>query len=183
MPWFPVIEAARAIARTGHQDRHDPRPPFFDGLRSRDPDELTGSFAGDPVVDGPRQGHVEGREAFVDHAMAVRAWLLESTAGSTEPIRVTETAERVVEEVSVKLDGDHPELPVAAFRFSSAPSPTTASRARSNTTASSGGKDAIPPQAGVAVYERGTSGRLAAARIYDDVTPPESSDSSVQGDV
>jgi hypothetical protein len=29
-----------------------------------------------------------------------------------------------------------------------------------------------PPQAGVAVYVRGHSGKLAAARIYDDVTPP-----------
>jgi hypothetical protein len=37
----------------------------------------------------------------------------------------------------------------------------------------------IPPQAGVAVYERG-SGRLllAAARIYDDVEPPAVSDTS-----
>ena len=41
------------------------------------------------------------------------------------------------------------------------------------------GKDAIPAQAGVAVYVRGESGRLSAARIYDDVTPPESSDSSI----
>jgi hypothetical protein len=31
------------------------------------------------------------------------------------------------------------------------------------------GKRAIPPQAGLAVYERGSSGRLRAARIYDDV--------------
>jgi hypothetical protein len=37
----------------------------------------------------------------------------------------------------------------------------------------------IPPQAGVAVYERGGSGRLAAARIYDDVEPPAVSDTSV----
>jgi len=36
------------------------------------------------------------------------------------------------------------------------------------------GKEEIPPQAGAAVYERGRSGRLAAARIYDDVTPPVS---------
>jgi hypothetical protein len=36
----------------------------------------------------------------------------------------------------------------------------------------------IPPQAGVAVYERGTSGLLAAARIYDDVDPPAVSDTS-----
>jgi hypothetical protein len=37
----------------------------------------------------------------------------------------------------------------------------------------------IPPQAGVAVYERGSSGRLVAARIYDDVEPPAVSDTSV----
>jgi hypothetical protein len=31
----------------------------------------------------------------------------------------------------------------------------------------------LPPQAGIAVYERGPSGRLIAARVYDDVEPPE----------
>jgi hypothetical protein len=36
----------------------------------------------------------------------------------------------------------------------------------------------IPPQAGVAVYERGSSGLLSAARIYDDVEPPSVSDTS-----
>ena len=36
----------------------------------------------------------------------------------------------------------------------------------------------IPPQAGVAVYERGNSGLLAAARIYDVVEPPAVSDTS-----
>jgi hypothetical protein len=30
----------------------------------------------------------------------------------------------------------------------------------------------LPPQAGVAVYDRGASGKLAAARIYDDADPP-----------
>jgi hypothetical protein len=34
------------------------------------------------------------------------------------------------------------------------------------------GKTELPPQAGVAVYVRGETGRLAAARIYDDVSPP-----------
>ncbi len=34
------------------------------------------------------------------------------------------------------------------------------------------GNTQLPPQAGVAVYVRGPSGRLAAARIYDDVDPP-----------
>jgi hypothetical protein len=34
------------------------------------------------------------------------------------------------------------------------------------------GRTKLPPQAGIAVYERGESGKLAAARIYDDVDPP-----------
>jgi hypothetical protein len=34
------------------------------------------------------------------------------------------------------------------------------------------GKTELPPQAGIAVYARSESGRLAAARIYDDVSPP-----------
>jgi hypothetical protein len=38
-----------------------------------------------------------------------------------------------------------------------------------------GGKD-LPPQAGVAVYERGPSGLLSAARIYDDVQGPVEDD-------
>jgi hypothetical protein len=37
------------------------------------------------------------------------------------------------------------------------------------------GRTELPPEAGLAVYVRGKSGRLAAARIYDDVSPPLSS--------
>jgi SnoaL-like domain len=34
------------------------------------------------------------------------------------------------------------------------------------------GDTELPPEAGMAVYVRGESGKLAAARIYDDVNPP-----------
>jgi len=34
------------------------------------------------------------------------------------------------------------------------------------------GKTELPPEAGVAVYVRGETGKLAAARIYDDADPP-----------
>jgi SnoaL-like domain len=34
------------------------------------------------------------------------------------------------------------------------------------------GRTELPPEAGIAVYVRGNSGKLAAARIYDDVDPP-----------
>jgi hypothetical protein len=30
----------------------------------------------------------------------------------------------------------------------------------------------LPPQAGLAVYERGNNGLLAAVRVYDDIEPP-----------
>jgi hypothetical protein len=32
----------------------------------------------------------------------------------------------------------------------------------------------LPPEAGLAVYVRGDSGKLAAARVYDDSDPPQS---------
>ena len=34
------------------------------------------------------------------------------------------------------------------------------------------GSHDLPPQAGIAVYERGPDGLLAAARVYDDIEPP-----------
>lgn len=34
------------------------------------------------------------------------------------------------------------------------------------------GSHDMPHQAGIAVYERGATGRIAQARVYDDVTPP-----------
>jgi SnoaL-like domain len=36
----------------------------------------------------------------------------------------------------------------------------------------------LPPQAGIAIFERAPDGLLAAARIYDDVEPPVSSPGS-----
>jgi hypothetical protein len=34
------------------------------------------------------------------------------------------------------------------------------------------GSHDLPPQAGIAIYERGPDGLLAAARVYDDVDAP-----------
>jgi hypothetical protein len=34
------------------------------------------------------------------------------------------------------------------------------------------GKTDLAPEAGVAVYVRGESGKLSAARMYDDTDPP-----------
>jgi hypothetical protein len=45
-------------------------------------------------------------------------------------------------------------------------------------TATMWGHTPIEPQAGIAVYQRGDHGKLAGARIYDDLDPPPASDSS-----
>jgi hypothetical protein len=37
------------------------------------------------------------------------------------------------------------------------------------------GSHDLPPQAGIGIYERGPSGLLTAARVYDDVVPPQDS--------
>ncbi len=34
------------------------------------------------------------------------------------------------------------------------------------------GRDDLPPQPGIAVFERSPDGLLSAARVYDDVEPP-----------
>ena len=36
------------------------------------------------------------------------------------------------------------------------------------------GRDPMTPQAGAAAYQRGASGKIASARIYDDIDPPAS---------
>lgn len=241
----------------------------------RGPDQLRSSFAGRPLVEDPRHGRVDGGTSFRTYAAELRNWL--AAQHGVEPVAVTATPSRVVEEVSVRLAGEHPELPVvvaadlvpdgrveavrvyhslwplkgehevrapllaqdptvvltgavadyqralaagdadgvvAAFEHDGlarepAGGPYTyrgsAHRAIYGTLFASGGgiglqfctvtddgtrcaieyncvrwgRHEISPQAGLAVYERGRSGRLAAARIYDDVEPPTASDSSL----
>jgi hypothetical protein len=43
------------------------------------------------------------------------------------------------------------------------------------------GQTELPPAAGLAVFVRGTTGKLAAARLYYDVEPPLSSPPATHG--
>lgn len=254
MPWFPELFAGQALADT--LERHlAERMPFYDGLRQLEPDALAESFAAEPLVDDPRFGRIHGREAFAGYVEAIRAWLRDETTGAVAPVRVTHVPLRSVEEVSIGLAGEHPELPVAivsdltgdgcieairvyhslwpltgthevrapllepdpsielhgapadyqralaagdADALAAACEPGEAQRGISDVTHAGGGislrlctatddgtacaveyicdrwgSEAIPPRAGVAVFERGATGRLQAARVYDDLAPPE----------
>jgi hypothetical protein len=108
MPWLPEIELGRALFRASDQPA---RLGFFEGISLGDPDELLASFAARQLIDDPRHGRVEGEDAFRAYVVSMREWLAQQRG--IEPVALTSTEVRTVEEVSVKLPGGHPELPVA----------------------------------------------------------------------
>lgn len=273
MPWFQEFSLGQALAHASPDQR---RLGFLEGIADRSANELCTSFRAVPLIDDPRYGRIDSQDAFRAYIADMKDWVAEQ--GSVDPVALTESGTRRVEEVSVKLPGPHPELPVAvvtqlatdrriawvrvyhslwpltgghrvrppllepdasivldgapdeyqralaagdadAIIAAFEPEGTVrepaggpysyrgaAHRAIYDTMFANGGgiplqfctvtddgrrcaieyncvrwgKDAIPPQAGIAVYERGASGRLAAARIYDDVTPPAVSDSTAR---
>ncbi len=283
MPWMPeafMSEAIRSEAlRAKEAGSANDAIAYYEGIMAGEPEALVRSFAGDPVLDDPRVGHVEGARRLRAFAAGTADWLRERDA-VVENVALTRTATRTVEEVVVRLlagDGERVELPVAvvsdrnpdrtlkAVRVYHSMWPLTgehrvrppllpadpdlhvegtpgdyqralaegdlegvlaafepdgyarepsggsylyrgASALRelyAQLFANDGGLglehctltddgvrcaieyngvrwgvSEIPPQPGVAVYERGGSGRLAAARIYDDVEPPSVSDTS-----
>jgi hypothetical protein len=281
MAWMPeVFTAPLAEARRAE----DVAPAnnaiaYYEGILAGEPDALVRSFAGQPRVNDPRVGDVEGDEELRAFVSEMAGWLRERDA-VVENVALTRTQTRTVEEVVLHLLGDDErliELPVAivtdrnpdrtlkAIRVYHSMWPLTGRHnvrppllpedARLHAEGSpsnyqrmlaegdlegiletfepdgyarepSGGSylhrgaeglrelyaymfangggiplehctltddglrcaieyncvrwgvTDIPPQAGVAVYERGNSGLLSAARIYDDVEPPTVSDTS-----
>jgi len=287
MPWMPevftapIAEARRAEGARAEGDvRANDAIAYYEGILAGQPNALVRSFAGQPRVNDPRAGHVEGVRELRDFVSGTADWLRERDA-IVENVALTLTETRTVEEVVLHLLDEEGaarvELPVAivtdrnpertlkAIRVYHSMWPLTGSHyvrppllpedprlhpegapgdyqralaegdlegivktfesdgyARepsggaylhrgpeglrglyAHLLANGGGIPLehctltddgvrcaieyncvrwgvtdIPPQAGVAVYERGSSGLLSAARIYDDVEPPAVSDTS-----
>jgi hypothetical protein len=303
MPWMPEVftapigEALRAQVAASANDA----VAYYEGIMTEEPDALMHSFAGEPRINDPRVGHVEGRREFRAFVMGTAEWLRERDA-MVETVALTRTSTRTVEEVVLHLladDSGRVELPVAVvsdrnpdrtlktirvyhsmwplngehlvrspllpadpglqvegvvgdyqralaegdlagivetfepdgyirepsgsrylhrgadelrtfyaalFGYDRGILQRAPDRLRSlyeNLFSNGGGiplehctltddgvrcaieynvvhwnENEVPPQAGVAVYERGPSGRLAGGRIYDDVEPPDVSDTS-----
>ncbi len=276
-----VFTAPMAEARRAEGDaRTNDAVPYYEGIMADQPDALVRSFAGEPLVNDPRVGYVEGATQMRVFAPATARWLRERDAVVVN-VALTRTRTRTVEEVALQLiegEGGRVELPVAVVtdrnpdrtiktvRVYHSMWPLTGEhavrppllpadpelhargvvgdyqralaegdlesivgtfepdgyvrepsggayvhrgaeeglrglyaqlfangggiRAEHCTVTDDGvrcaieyncvrwGVTEIPAQAGVAVYERGTSGLLSAARIYDDVEPPAVSDTS-----
>lgn len=281
MPWMPEVFAAPIAEALREQEAASVNDAvsYYEGIMAGEPEALVRSFAGDPVLDDPRVGYVEGARRLRAFANGTADWLRERDA-VVESVALTLTPTRTVEEVTLHLladDGGRMELPVAivsdrnpdrtlkAIRVYHSMWPLTGEHgvrsplvpadpelhpegapgdyqralaegdlegilatfepggyARepsggaylhrgeealrdvyAHLFANGGGiglehctltddgvrcaieyncvrwgASEIPPQAGVAVYERGGSGLISAARIYDDVEPPTISDTS-----
>jgi hypothetical protein len=283
MPWMPEVFMAEALRREALRAQEAAREndaiAYYEGIMAGEPDALVRSFAGEPRVNDPRVGYVEGARKLRAFVSGTADWLRERDA-VVENVALTRTPTRTVEEVVLHLlsdDGVRVELPVAivtdrnpdrtlkSIRVYHSMWPLTGGhRVRelllprdpnivvpdvvgeyqralaagdleavlatyeedayarepsggeyvyrgkeklrevySAQFANGGGIPLehctvtddgvrcaieyncvrwgvtdIPPQAGVAVYERGNSGRLAGGRIYDDVEPPTVSDTS-----
>ena len=282
MPWVPEIFSS-PIAETllAHEvESANDAIPYYEGIMAGEPEALVRSFAGEPVLDDPRVGYVEGARRLRAFVNGTAEWLRERDA-VVENVALTHIPTRTVEEVVLHLladSGERVELPVAivsdrnpdrtlkAIRVYHSMWPLTDKHAvrppllpgdsalqlpggvvsdyqralaegdlagivatfepdgyarepsggaylhhgsealrevYAHLFANGGGillehctltddgvrcaieyncvrwgLTDIPPQAGVAVYERGSSGLLAAARIYDDVAPPAVADTS-----
>ena len=272
----PTAEARYAQEEAAHTND---AVPFYEGIMADEPDALIRSFAGQPVLDDPRVGRVEGARGLRNFVSEMAGWLRKRDAVA-ENVALTRTPVGMVEEVVLHLLGDGGagiELPVAivtdrnpdrtlkAIRVYHSMWPLTGSHnvrppllredPRLHAEGSPGdyqralaegdlegilgtfepegyarepsggsyvhrgteglrelyahlfangggiplehcsltddgtrcaieyncvrwGATDVPPQAGVAVYERASSGLLSAARIYDDVEPPAVSDTS-----
>jgi hypothetical protein len=283
MPWMPENFSSPIAEARSHMESESANDaiPYYEGIMANQPEALVRSFAGEPVLDDPRVGYVEGARRLRAFVNGTAEWLGERDA-VVENVALTPTPTRTVEEVVLHLlseeGGERVELPVAivsdrnpdrtlkAIRVYHSMWPLTGEHAvrppllpadpalqlpggvvsdyqralaegdlagivatfepdgyarepsggaylhhgsealrevYAHLFANGGGillehctltddgvrcaieyncvrwgLTDIPPQAGVAVYERGSSGLLAAARIYDDVAPPAVADTS-----
>jgi hypothetical protein len=119
MPWMPEFFAApiaQALRPQQGAAGANDAVPYYEGVLAGEPDALVRSFAGEPVLNDPRVGYVEGARGLRDFASATAGWLRERDA-VVENVALTRTPTRTVEEVVLHLladeDGARVELPVA----------------------------------------------------------------------
>jgi hypothetical protein len=281
MPWMTEAFAAPIADARREQDDAiaNDAVPYYEGIMANQPEALVRSFAGQPRVNDPRVGYVEGARELRAFVNGTADWLRERDA-VVENVALTRTQSRTVEEVVLHLlsdEGARVELPVAivsdrnpdrtlktirvyhsmwpltgrhtvrppllpkdpSLHVEGAPGDYQRALAEGDlegivstfepdgyarepsggayvhrgaeglrelythmfangggiglehcTLTDDGvrcaieynlvrwGETDLPPQAGIAIYERGSSGLLAAARIYDDGEPPAVSDTS-----
>jgi SnoaL-like domain len=113
MPWVPELFSARALARLeAKQQQKVVDVPYFDGLVMGEVDALVESFAGEPRIQHPLRGTIEGEYDFREFVAASARWLKEHDA-TVEDVQRSVLERRGFEEVIVHLDsgGEQIDLP------------------------------------------------------------------------
>ena len=117
MPWVPEFFSS-PIAETllAHEvESANDAIPYYEGIMAGEPEALVRSFAGEPVLDDPRVGYVEGARRLRAFVNGTAEWLRERDA-VVENVALTHIPTRTVEEVVLHLladSGERVELPVA----------------------------------------------------------------------
>ncbi|MFT3865587.1 MAG: hypothetical protein QM729_15060 [Solirubrobacterales bacterium] len=110
MPWPPELFSAPVLAKFEAGQRHKvENVPYFDGLVAGEVDALVESFVGEPRLQHPLRGLVEGEYEFREFVADTERWLRERQARIADVHRGG-LAQRDFEEVVVHLAG--PEGPI-----------------------------------------------------------------------
>ena len=117
MPWMPenfTTPVSESLLVEEAAPTND-AVPYYEGILADEPDALIRSFAGEPRVNDPRVGYVEGARELRAFVSGTTDWLRERDA-VVENVALTRTPTRTVEEVVLHLlsdAGERVELPVA----------------------------------------------------------------------
>lgn len=113
MPWVPELFSAPALAQLeAKRGKKVGDVPYFDGIAMGEVDALVGSFAGEPRVQHPLRGTIEGEYDFREFVAASERWLREREA-TVEDVRRVVLERRGFEEVVLHLGSGGLGLPHA----------------------------------------------------------------------
>jgi hypothetical protein len=113
VPWIPDPSPTTALNPAVRWDSSQ-TVPFYQGILDLSPETLLASWRGEPRIDDPRIGFVNGAADFLHYLGTTREWL---TLGDATVRHVSQiaTAANAVEEVMLELEvgGERHQLPVA----------------------------------------------------------------------
>ncbi len=116
MPWMPEVFSAPIAEAIRHREAESANDAvaYYEGIMADQPEALVRSFAGEPVLDDPRVGLVQGTRPLRAFVNGTADWLRERDA-VVENVALARTQARTVEEVVLHLlseGGERVELPV-----------------------------------------------------------------------
>jgi hypothetical protein len=106
MPWAPELFSEPVVVRLQERERRERLAvPYYAGILSGEIEALIGSFVGEPVIQHPERGRIEGVEDFEAFVAETSEWLSARNA-SIEDVERIVGDRRGFEEVVIHFDGE-----------------------------------------------------------------------------